>query len=47
MEKTGNKIVIKNPPQKVLDFVLKMQKENEAARKRLLEKSEHTFSIQM
>ena len=47
MENTNSRIVIKNPPKKVLDFVLRMQKEKEEARKRLLEKNEHTFSIQM
>ena len=47
MENTSKRIVIKNPPKKVLDFVLKMQKEKEAARQLLLEKDEHTFSIQM
>ena len=47
MENTSSRIIIKNPPKKVLDFVMKMQKEKEAARKRLLEKDEHTFSIQM
>ena len=47
MENTSSRIVIKNPPKKVLDFVMKMQKEKEAAKKRLLEKDEHTFSIQM
>ena len=38
MEKTQNKIIIENPPKKVLDFVMKVQKEKEEARKRLLEK---------
>ena len=47
MEKASNKIVIENPPKKVLDFVLRMQKEKEEARKHLLEKKEHTFSIQL
>ena len=47
MDKNRNKIVIENPPKKVLDFVLRMQKEKEEARKHLLEKKEHTFSIQM
>ena len=47
MEKTTDKIVIVNPPKKVLDFVLRMQKEKEDARRHLLEKKEHTFSIQM
>lgn len=47
MEKNRNKIVIENPPKKVLDFVLKMQKEKEESRKHLLGKKEHTFSIQM
>ena len=47
MEKTQNKIIIENPPKKVLDFVMKVQKEKEETRKRLLEKKEHTFSIQM
>ena len=47
MKNSQNKIVIENPPKKVLDFVLRMQKEKEEARKHLLEKKEHTFSIQM
>jgi hypothetical protein len=47
MEKTKNRIIIENPPKKVLDFVMKVQKEKEEARKHLLEKKEHTFSIQM
>lgn len=47
MEKTQNKIIIENPPKKVLDFVMKVQKEKEETRKLLLEKKEHTFSIQM
>ena len=47
MEKTNDKIIIENPPKKVLDFVLKMQKEKEETRKRLLEKKDHTFSIQI
>lgn len=47
MEKTKNRIIIENPPKKVLDFVMKVQKEKEEARIRLLEKKEHTFSIQM
>ena len=47
MEKNRNKIVIANPPKKVLDFVLRMRKEKEEAHKHLLEKKEHTFSIQM
>lgn len=47
MENTSSRIIIKNPPKKVLDFVLRIQKEKEEARKRLLEKNEHTFSIQM
>lgn len=47
MEKNRNTIVIENPPKKVLDFVLKIQKEKEETRKHLLEKKEHTFSIQM
>lgn len=47
MENKSSRIVIKNPPKKVLDFVLKMQKEKEVERKRLLDKNEHTFSIQM
>ena len=45
--KTKNRIFIENPPKKVLDFVMKVQKEKEEARIRLLEKKEHTFSIQM
>ena len=47
MEKTKNRIIIENPPKKVLDFVMKVQKEKEETRKHLLEKKEHTFSIQM
>ncbi len=42
-----NKIVIENPPKKVLDFVMRIRKEKEENRKRLLEKKEHTFSIQL
>ena len=38
MEKTKNRIII---------VVMKVQKEKEEARKHLLEKKEHTFSIQM
>lgn len=34
-------------PLGLLDFVIKVQKEKEEARKHLLEKKEHTFSIQM
>ena len=30
MEKTKNRIIIENPPKKVLDFVMKVQKENES-----------------
>ena len=45
--KTKNRIIIENPPKKVLDFVMKVQKEKEEARKHLLEKKEHTFSIQI
>ena len=29
MEKTKNRIIIENPPKKVLDFVMKVQKEKE------------------
>lgn len=29
MEKTRNRIIIENPPKKVLDFVMKVQKEND------------------
>ena len=47
MENTQNKIIIDNPQKKVLDFVMKVQKEKEETRKHLLEKKEHTFSIQM
>ena len=47
MEKTKNRISIEIPPKKVLDFVMKVQKEKEEARKHLLEKKEHTFSIQI
>lgn len=47
MDNANERIVIKNPPKKVLDFVLKVQKEKESERKRLLEKGEHTFSIQV
>ena len=36
--KTKNRIFIENPPKKVLDFVMKVQKEKEEARIRLLEK---------
>ena len=31
MEKTKNRIIIENPPKKVLDFVMKVQKEKEEA----------------
>lgn len=47
MKTENEKIIIKNPPKKVLDFVLRMQKDKEEARKRLLEKEKHTFSIQI
>ena len=47
MVKAKNRIVIENPPKKVLDFVMRVQKEKEETRKHLLEKKEHTFSIQM
>lgn len=47
MKKTTDRIIIKNPPEKVLEFVMRVQKEKEEARKRLLEKKEHTFSIQL
>ena len=38
MEKTKNKIIIENPPKKVLDFVIKVQKEKEEARNTFLRK---------
>ena len=47
MDKTINRIIIENPPKKVLDFVMRVQKEKEENRKHLLDKKEHTFSIQM
>lgn len=43
----NNKIVIENPPKKILDFIMRVQKEKEESRKRLLEKENHTFSIQI
>ena len=47
MKTESKKIIIKNPPKKVLDFVLRMQKDKEEARKRLVERDQHTFSIQV
>lgn len=41
------KIVIENPPKKVLDFIEKMQREKEERRNELLKKKTHTFSIQL
>ena len=37
MEKTKNRIILENPPKKVLDCVMKVQKEKEEVRKHLLE----------
>lgn len=44
---SNEKIVIENPPKKVLDFIEKMRKTKEAQRKELLDKKTHTFSIQL
>lgn len=44
MEKTKNKIIIENPPKKVLDFVIKVQKEKEEARNTFLRKK-NTHSV--
>lgn len=43
----AKRIIIENPPKKVLDFVLQIQKEKEERRKTLIGKSNHTFCIQM
>ena len=43
----NEKIVIENPPKKVMDFIEKMRQEKEAQRNILLEKKMHTFSIQV
>ena len=43
----NEKIVIDNPPRKVLDFIEKMRQEKEAKKTILLEKKTHTFSIQV
>lgn len=44
---SNDKIVIENPPKKVLDFIEKMRKRKEAQRKELLDKKTHTFNIQL
>ena len=47
MKTDNNKIVITNPPKRVLDFVLRIQREKEENRKHLLEKKNYTFTIQL
>ena len=44
---SNEKIVIENPPKKVLDFIEKMRKTKEVQRKELLDKKTHNFSIQL
>lgn len=44
---SNEKIVIENPPKKVLDFIEKMRKIKEVQRKELLDKKTHNFSIQL
>ncbi len=39
------KIIIENPPKKVLDFVEKMRETKRMQREALLEKKTHTFSV--
>ena len=47
MGAADNKIVIENPPKKVLDYIMRIQKEKEENRKYLLEKKNHTFSVKI
>lgn len=44
---SNEKIVIENPPKKVLDFIEKMRRDKETRRKELLDKKTHNFSIQL
>ena len=39
------RIIIENPPKKVLDFVEKMRETKRMQREALLEKKTHTFSV--
>ena len=41
------KIVISDPSPKLLDYIQAIRKEKEQKRQALLEKKEHTFSIQI